>query len=44
MAMGGDIDMIDCNSGSYKISNADVKFDSDRMVVLSSVIWAVVIR
>lgn len=32
MAMGGDIDMIDCNSGSYKISNADVKFDSDRMV------------
>jgi hypothetical protein len=32
MAMGGDIDMTGCNSGSYKISNEDVKFDSDRMV------------
>jgi hypothetical protein len=32
MAMGGDIDMTGCNSGSYKISKEDVEFDSDRMV------------
>jgi len=32
MSMGGDIDMSGCNSGSYKISNEDVEFDSDRMV------------
>jgi hypothetical protein len=32
MAIGGDLDMTGCNSGSYKVSHNDVKFDSDRMV------------
>ncbi len=32
MSMGGQIDMSGCNSGSFKISNEDVEFDSDRMV------------
>jgi hypothetical protein len=32
MAMGGDLDMTGCNSGSFTISNSDVEFDSDHMV------------
>lgn len=32
MSIGGAIDMTGCNSGSFKISNEDVEFDSEHMM------------